>query len=106
MTFLATALVILTVLAATTCMNSVLLQVVYSWPAGTTEADKTAILSARTMDDLSTEQYGIAIDRADEIFDYFSPDRQEYKDLLDCGYVDREAFQVLQCWEDKGHTVK
>jgi hypothetical protein len=78
----------------------------YAWPEGTTETDKTTIMTARTMDDLSTEQYGIAIDRVDEIFDYFSPDRQEYKDLLDCGYVDKEAFQVLQCWEGKGWTVR
>lgn len=97
---------LLIVLAMTIGLGPGLVLDSYAWPAGTTEADKTAIMSARTMDDLSVEQYGIAIDRADEIFDYFSPDRQEYKDLIDCGYVDREAFQVLQCWEKKGWTVR
>ena len=80
-------------------------QLVYGWPAGTTEAQKDKIL-VRLMDDLSLEEFGIAEDRMYEIFDAFDPDSQEYKDLMDCGFVDKSGFEVLQCWEKKGHTVR
>jgi hypothetical protein len=107
MTFMATALVILTVVAAATVTPpAVLQQVVYSWPAGTTEAQKDKILTVTSDDQLTVEESGIAGDRVYEIFDAYDPDSQEYKDLIDCGFVDKLAFEILQCWEDKGHTVK
>jgi hypothetical protein len=82
------------------------IQLAYGCPAGTTEANKVKIMFARSIDDVTLEQYRMAIDRTDEIFNYFILDRKEYKDLLDFGYVDREPFEVLQYWEGKGHTVR
>jgi hypothetical protein len=58
------------------------------------------------MDDLTPEEFGIAEDRMYEIFDAFPPDSIEFKDHMDCGFVDKNGFEVLQCWEDKGHTVR
>jgi hypothetical protein len=63
-------------------------------------------MSATSIYDLTLEQYSAAIDKVDEIFDQYPVDSQEYKDLLDCGYVDKEPFEVLQCWRDKGHVVE
>ena len=79
---------------------------VYGWPAGTTEAQKDKILTVTSDDQLTVEESGIAGDRVYEIFDAYDPESQEYKDLIDCGFVDKLAFEILQCWEDKGHTVR
>lgn len=76
------------------------------WPAGTTEAQKEKIMTVTSDDELTVEESGIADDRVYEIFDAFSPDTQEYKDLIECGFVDKYAFEVLQCWENKGHSVR
>ena len=101
-------MIVLVIAAVATTMIGLGLQkqLVYGWPAGTTEAQKDKILAAKSMDDLSLEEFGIAEDRMYEIFDAFDPDSQEYKDLMDCGFVDKSGFEVLQCWEKKGHTVR
>jgi hypothetical protein len=81
------------------------IQLAYGCPTGPTEADKDKLMSARSIDDVTLEQYRMAIDRTDEIFNYFILDK-EYTDLLDFGYVDREPFEALQYWEGKGYTVR
>ncbi|MFZ0555717.1 MAG: hypothetical protein WAM26_10540 [Nitrososphaeraceae archaeon] len=70
-------------------------QLVYGWPAGTTEAQKNKILAATSMDDLTLEEFGIAEDRMYEIFDAFPPDSIEFKDLMDCVLL---ARMVLKCF--------
>jgi hypothetical protein len=79
---------------------------VYGWPAGTTEAQKDKILTITSDDELTLEESGIALDRVYEIFDAYDPDSQEYKDLIDCGFVDKDSSEILQCWGDKGHPVR
>ncbi len=81
------------------------LQVAYAWPPGTTGADKDRILSARTMDDLTLEHFGIAEENV-RFFDAYIPDTPEYQDLLDCGFVEKNGWEILQCLEDKGHPVR
>ena len=73
------------------------------WPAGTKEAQKEKIMTATSDDELTVEESGIADDRVYEIFDAFSPDTQEYKDLV---FLLTSAFEILQRWENKGHSVR
>jgi hypothetical protein len=87
-------------------VGSQLQQPANGWPAGTTEAQKEKIMTVTSDDELTVEESGIADDRVYEIFDAFSPDTQEYKDLIECGFVDKYAFEVSQCWENKGHSVR
>jgi hypothetical protein len=96
----------ITVVIASVIMGLGLVQQVYAWPAGITEAQKDKILSATTEDDLTTEEVGIGEDRMYEFFDAYVPDTKEWKDLMDCGFVDKWGFEVLQCLEAKGHPVR
>ena len=80
-------------------------EVAYAWPAGTSEETKNKILTIQSDHELTVEESGIAEDKVFEIFESFPTDSKEYKDLMACGYADKLAFTVLQCYRDKGYTV-
>jgi hypothetical protein len=71
-----------------------------------TEYQKQKIMTATSVDDLSREVYGVALDTVDAILNRYDPGDKEYEDLIDCGYVDKEPYEILQCWSDKGHVVE
>ena len=81
-------------------------QLVYGWPAGTTESQKEKILTATSELDLSVEEVRIGEDRMYESSDAWEPGSKEYQDLMDCGFVDKYGFEILQCLEDKGYTIR
>ena len=99
-------LIVALVIAIAIAIMGLETQLAYSWPAGTTESQKDKILAARSMDDLSLEEFSIAEDRMYEFFDAYVPDSKEWKDLMDCGFVDKNGFEVLQCLENNGHPVR
>jgi hypothetical protein len=82
------------------------LQLTYAWPVGTTEADKDKILSVTSDDQLTVREVSISEDRMYEFFDAYETDSPEYQDVLDCGFVEKYGWEVLQCLERKGHPVR
>ena len=79
-----------------------IVNVVYAWPAGTSEDTKNKILTVISDHELTVEESGIAEDKV-----YAEPpDSKQYKDLMACGFADKLAFEVLQCYsKDKGHSL-
>ncbi len=58
-----------------------IVNVVYAWPAGTSEETKNKILTVISDHELTVEESGIA-DKVYEIFESFPPDSKQYKDLM------------------------
>ena len=79
---------------------------VHAWPADTSEETKHKILTVQSDHELTVEESGIAEDKVFEIFESFPTDSKEYKDLMACGYADKLAFTVLQCYRDKGNDIQ
>ena len=98
---------IITSLAVAAFFLGLLFQhLVYGWPAGTTEAQKDKILSVTSDDNLTLDEHRIAEERVYEIFDTLQT-KEEFDEFDICGFSAAEdGFKVLQCWEDKGHTVR
>ena len=71
-----------------------IVNVVYAWPAGTSEETKNKILTVISDHELTVEESGIA-DKVYEIFESFPPDSKQYKDLMACGFADKLALEVL-----------
>ena len=83
-----------------------IVNVVYAWPAGTSEETKNKILTVISDHELTVEESGVAEDKVYEIFESFPPDSKQYKDLMACGFADKLAFEILQCYtKDKGHSL-
>jgi hypothetical protein len=76
---------------------------VNAWPA---EQTKNKILTVQSDHELTVEESGIAEDKVFEIFESFPTDSKEHKDLMACGYADKLAFVVLQCYRDKGNDIQ
>ena len=93
----------------TYCYNTVdkcgIRNVPYAWPAGTSEETKNRILFISDHE-LTVEESGIAENKVYEIFESFPPDSKQHKDLMACGYADKLAFEVLQCYRDKGNDIQ
>jgi hypothetical protein len=79
---------------------------VYAWPADTSEETKNKILIVQSDHELTVEESGVAEDKVFEIFESFPTDSKEHKDLMACGYADKLAFAVLQCYRDKGNDIQ
>jgi hypothetical protein len=79
---------------------------VYAWPADTSEETKNKILTVQSDHELTVEESGVAEDKVFEIFESFPTDSKEHKDLMACGYADKLAFAVLQCYRDKGNDIQ
>ena len=79
---------------------------VHAWPADTSEQTKNKILTVQSDHELTVEESGIAEDKAFEIFESFPTDSKEHKDLMACGYADKLAFAVLQCYRNKGNDIQ
>jgi hypothetical protein len=79
---------------------------VNAWPADTSEQTKNKILTVQSDHELTVEESGIAEDKVFEIFESFPTDSKEHKDLMACGYADKLAFAVLQCYRDKGNDIQ
>jgi hypothetical protein len=80
---------------------------VYAWPADTSEETKNKILTVQSDHELTVEEsVELAEDKVFEIFESFPTDSKEHKDLMACGYADKLAFAVLQCYRDKGNDIQ
>jgi hypothetical protein len=79
---------------------------VYAWPADMSEETKNKILTVQSDHELTVEESGVAEDKVFEIFESFPTDSKEHKDLMACGYADKLAFAVLQCYRDKGNDIQ
>jgi hypothetical protein len=79
---------------------------VHAWPADTSEQTKNKILTVQSDHELTVEESGIAEDKVFEIFESFPTDSKEHKALMACGYADKLAFAVLQCYRDKGNDIQ
>ena len=79
---------------------------VNAWPADTSEQTKNKILTVQSDHELTVEESGIAEDKVFEIFESFPTDSKEHKDLMACGYADKLAFAVLQCYRNKGNDIQ
>jgi len=79
---------------------------VYAWPADTSEETKNKILTVQSDHELTVEESRVAEDKVFEIFESFPTDSKEHKDLMACGYADKLAFAVLQCYRDKGNDIQ
>ena len=102
-TIVVAATILLTIIPITVAATS---EVAYAWPAGTSEETKNKILTVQSDHELTVEESGIAEDKIYEIFESFPPDSKQYKDLMACGFADKLAFEVLQCYsKDKGHSL-
>lgn len=102
-TIVVAATILLTIIPITVAATS---EVTYAWPAGTSEETKHKVLTIISDHELTVEESGIAEDKVYEIFESFPPDSKQYKDLMACGFADKLAFEVLQCYsKDKGHSL-
>jgi hypothetical protein len=77
-----------------------IVKVVYAWPAGTSEETQNKILAVISDHELTVEESGIAENKVYEIFESFPPDSKQYKELMTCGFADKLAFEVLQCYRE------